>query len=86
MTRTPARTMDFFDRSVGALIAERFAVDGLSALRKFLRSETYRMLSDDDLKLWHMSPLAVFDMWQVEQKTGDPRQSVYIGGDDGQGT
>jgi hypothetical protein len=77
--------MDFFDRSVGALIVEHFAIDDLSALRQFTRSETYRMLSDDELKLWHMSPLAIFDMWQVEQKTGDPRLSVYIGGDDGQG-
>ncbi|GHT88725.1 hypothetical protein AGMMS49543_27260 [Betaproteobacteria bacterium] len=43
MTHTPARTMDFFDRSVGTLIAERVKVDGLSALRKFMRSETYHI-------------------------------------------
>jgi hypothetical protein len=58
-------------------------VSSLSVLSDMV--DEYDMLSDDDLKLWHMSPLAVFDMWQVEQETGDPRQSVYIGGDDGQG-
>ena len=37
---------------------------------------------DDDLKMWHFSPLAVFDMWENEQATGDPRNSLYLRGDE----
>jgi hypothetical protein len=70
--------LDFFDRRVSALIAERYGHPPLDALRQFTRSETYRMLADDDLKVWHFAPLAVFDMWETERATGDPRDSVYL--------
>ena len=75
---TAPRTLDFFDRHVSALISQWYGFAPLDALRQFTRSETYRMLSDDDLKLWHFAPLAVFDMWETERATGDPRNSVYL--------
>jgi hypothetical protein len=78
MTPTAPRILDFFDRHVGTLIAERYGYAPLEALRLFTRSETYRMLADDDLKLWHFAPLAVFDMWETERATGDPRGSCYL--------
>ncbi|MDR1151388.1 MAG: hypothetical protein LBK72_02730 [Bifidobacteriaceae bacterium] len=78
MTATAPRTLDFFDRYVGALIAERYGYSPLDALRQFTRSETYRMLADDDLKIWYFSSLAVFDIWETERATGDPRDSVYL--------
>lgn len=40
------------------------------------------MLLDDDLKMWHFSPLAIFDMWENEQATGNPRNSLYLRGDE----
>ncbi len=54
----------------------------MDALRLFLASETRSMLLDDDLKMWHFSPLAIFDMWENEQATGDPRNSLYLRGDE----
>jgi hypothetical protein len=80
MTLTAARMMDFFDRHVGELIHTHYGYSEIDALRLFMGSETYRMLSDDDLKLWHFSPLAIFDMWENERMNGDPRSSVYISG------
>jgi hypothetical protein len=44
----------------------------------FLNSETYDMLCDDSLNLWEFSPLAIYDMWENEIKTGDPRNSLYL--------
>ena len=38
------------------------------------------MLADDDMKLWHFSPLAVYDMWETEKATGEPRNSLYLRG------
>ena len=54
----------------------------MDALRLLLASETHRMLEDDNLKMWYFSPLALFDMWETELATGDPRESLYLRGDE----
>ena len=36
------------------------------------------MLEDSDLAMWEFSARAIFDMWEVEQITGDPRNSVHL--------
>ena len=41
-------------------------------------SETYKMLRNPNLEMWEFSPLGIFDMWECEQITGDPRTSLYI--------
>ena len=76
--------MQNFDSEVSRLIAESRGLDALEALRLFLPSETRLMLLDDDLKMWRFSQstLAVFDMWENEQATGDPRNSLYLRGDE----
>ena len=48
----------------------------------FLASETHEMLVDEDLKMWYFSPLALYDVWENEVITGDPRNSLYIRGDE----
>jgi hypothetical protein len=80
--KTEARMMDFFDRQVGGLIMQRYGQDEVTTLRNFMGSETYTMLSDDELKLWHFSPLVISDMWENERATGDPRNSLYLRGDE----
>ena len=40
------------------------------------------MLIDPELEIYKMSPAAVFDMWESEKVTGDPRRSQYIRGAD----
>lgn len=69
------------DAQVVCLIAHDREISDMDGLRLFVSSETHRML-DDDLKLWYLSPLAVFDMWENEVATGDPRNSLYIRGDE----
>ena len=48
------------------------------AFNEFLQSESYQMLLDKTLEIYSMSPLVVFDMWESEKVTGNPRNSVYI--------
>lgn len=36
----------------------------------------------DDTNLWYFSNLAIFDMWECEQATGDPKNSLYLRGDE----
>ncbi len=71
----------FYDEQVSQMIVEKYGMEPFMALRKFLFSETYRMLADEELEMWDFSPLGIFDMWEAEQVTGDPRNSLYIRGD-----
>jgi hypothetical protein len=47
----------------------------------FYYSQTYEMLITPELYVWDFSDKAIFDLWLTEQKTGNPRDSVYIAGD-----
>lgn len=57
---------------------DKYGLDEKVAMRKFITSETYKMLVDKDLEIYIMSPDIIFDMWEVEQVTGDPRNSLYL--------
>ena len=76
---------ELYDLVIGPVANDRTMSvinDYMNALRLFLASETRSMLLDDDLKMWHFSPLAIFDMWENEQAMGDPRNSLYLRGDE----
>ena len=80
--RTRASIMQTLDAQVASLIAESRGVSPMDGLRLFLSSRTHEMLAEDDLKLWHLSPLALFDLWENEIATGDPTNSLYLRGDE----
>ena len=80
MMKPEVRTIDFFDRHVTAMIVEKYGLDDRTAFRAFLESETYQMLLDREQEVYTMSPRIVFDMWESERITGDPRNSQYIRG------
>ena len=81
MSKINVRTMDFFDRYNIKLISEKYGFDEKTALRKFLCSETYKMLTDEETEIYKMSPNIVFNLWEAEQVTGNPRNSLYIRGE-----
>ena len=78
MEKIPVRTRDFFDRQVTRLIVEKYGLEDMSAVRSFIESKTYAMLIDPECAIYTMSPHIVFDMWESEKVTGDPRNSQYI--------
>jgi hypothetical protein len=84
MTTTirPVDVLDYYDREVTREIHEKYGLDWMESLRRFTRSQTYAMLADPALEMWEFSPLAIFDLWETEQVTGDPRDSVYLKDDD----
>ena len=63
---------------VSLLISRKCNLSEFDGLRKFLNSETYKMLCDDSLEMWEFSPIALFDMWENEIATGNPRNSLYF--------
>lgn len=78
MNRIPARTLNFFDKEVVKNIVDKYGFDERKAISEFLSSETYKMLIDPEMELYKVSPLIIFDMWEAEKVTGNPRASVYI--------
>ena len=80
--QTAPSIMQNFDAEVSGLIAKNRKISDMEALRLFLASQTHAMLAEDELKLWYFSPLAVYDMWVTEEATGDPRNSLYLRGDE----
>ena len=82
MNRTRPSILQNVDAMVAREIDQSRDISDMDALRLLMSSETHRMLVDDDLKLWYFSPLAIFDMWENEVATGDPRNSLYLRGDE----
>lgn len=63
-------------------IAKSRDISYMEAFKLLVHSETHEMLLNDDMKLWHLSHLAIFDIWENEVRTGEPRNSLYIRGDE----
>ena len=82
MTEVNARTRDFFDRQVIYLIKAKYGIEDMKPIRSFLFSETYQMLLDPLTEVYRFSPQIVFEMWESEMITGDPRNSQYIRGEE----
>ena len=53
------------------LICEKEKALHNNALLEFYQSQTYNLLSKEDSKLWHLSPLAIYTIWKEEQETGE---------------
>lgn len=53
------------------LIVENHGIDEVSASKKFYESKVYALLEEEDTKLWHLSPLTLFNMYDEEVKTGN---------------
>lgn len=52
------------------LIAENYPYDEVSAAKEFYDSKVYSFLEQEDTKLWHLSALTLFNMFDEEKKTG----------------
>lgn len=52
------------------LIAEKYSCNEVTAAEEFYRSRVYTILEQEQTKLWHFSPLTLFNMFEEEKKTG----------------
>lgn len=78
MTKIPIFSLDCYNKNVIKMIIEKYGLTEMEATREFLMSETHRMLEDADMAMWEFSARAIFDMWEVEKITGNPRNSVHL--------
>ena len=52
------------------LIVKNHQIDEVEALKSFLESDLYAALEDEETKLWHLSDLMLFDLYDEEKRTG----------------
>ena len=78
MKKIPLEINRYFSNFVIKLIMEKYGLNELDAIREYYFSKTYKMLNDVSLEIYKMSHLVVFDMWENERNTGNPRNSEYI--------
>ena len=81
MTKTNGFTLDYYNKCVIQRIIDKYGLEPLDATRSFLTSQTHAMLENTEYAMWEFSERAIFDMWEVERVTGDPRNSVYLRGE-----
>ena len=53
------------------LIVKNEKIDDISAINEFYYSKTYEMLSIEETKMWHFSPMNIYSMWKHEKNTGE---------------
>ena len=53
------------------LICGNYPLDEMTASKEFYESKVYSLLEQEDTKLWHFSPLTLFNMFDEERTTGD---------------
>ncbi len=52
------------------LLTENYSYDEVSAAKEFYNSKVYSFLEQEDTKLWHLSALTLFNMFDEEKRTG----------------
>lgn len=78
MKRLHPDILNYYDTEVMKMISEKYAKTHIEALKMFTNSKTHRMLEDMKYGMTDFGAGALFNMWEVEKITGDPRNSVYI--------
>ena len=53
------------------LITQQLGLNEVIATRDFYESKVYSLLEQEDTKLWHLSPLTLFNMYDEERTTGN---------------
>ncbi|MBR4877728.1 MAG: hypothetical protein IKU14_08465 [Rhodocyclaceae bacterium] len=81
MNRLSATTLHYYDLAVAERIMEKYGLDRMQALRRFIGSQTHELLEDVENGLSAFGDLGVFDIWECEIVTGDPKTSIYIRGE-----
>lgn len=66
---------------IARLISEKYGIEPFVAMRQFLKSKTWQMLEAPELEMWEYTPDVIFEMWECERLTGDPRNSIYLRSD-----
>ncbi len=56
---------------VVGLIVKNCGLDEMKATTLFYKSRVYALLEQEETKMWHYSPLTLFNMYNEERETGN---------------
>ena len=56
---------------VADLIIKEYSVSDVEAAKMFYNSKIYELLSREETKVWHFSPLTLYNIWKTENETGE---------------
>ncbi|MCI6886391.1 MAG: hypothetical protein MR868_03945 [Lachnospiraceae bacterium] len=79
--RLEPEVMDYYNGEVVQMIAEKYGYNQMDALRAFVSSKTHEMLENEDYGLTSFGAGGIFEIWESEKVTGDPKNSIYIRGE-----
>ena len=80
MKRLEPEIIDYYDSEV-VMIADKYGLSQMEALKEFVNSKTHEMLENEDCGMTEFGAEALFEIWECEKVTGDPKKSVYIRGE-----
>lgn len=81
MKRLEPEIIDYYDSEVVMMIADKYGLSQMEALKEFVNSKTHEMLENEDCGMTEFGAEALFEIWECEKVTGDPKKSVYIRGE-----
>ena len=81
MKRLEPEIIDYYDNEVIEMITDKYGFSQMDALKAFISSKTHEMLENEDCGMTEFGAGAIFEIWECERVTGDPRNSVYIRGE-----
>ncbi len=81
MRRLEPEIIDYYNSEVVMMIAEKYGLNQMEALKQFVMSKTHEMLENEDFGMTDFGAGAIFEIWECEKITGEPKNSVYIRGE-----
>jgi hypothetical protein len=63
--------LSILNPSIVQLIIENRKTTNIDAVNLFYNSELYEMLENESSKLWHLSPLTLYELLEEELKNGN---------------
>lgn len=73
--------LSYYDKQVVRRIIDKYGIKPMDALRQFVTSQTHNLLEDEKCALWEYSADSIFELWEVERITGDPRNYSILRGE-----
>ena len=52
------------------LIIQNHGMNEIAAIKSFYNSKVYSLLEEEETKMWHLSPMALYTLYKEEMKTG----------------
>ena len=81
MKRLEPEIIDYYNNEVVMMISEKYGLSQMDALKAFVCSKTHEMLENEECGMTEFGAGAIFEIWECEKITGNPKNSVYIRND-----